>query len=240
MKLDRPELKRSAAGIIRGSKPSAISVGVVYLLLSIVIGLLTSRLLSVNISESEAMNYLQYVMNGNYDYALQYIDRMQPPLSSILLDIILRVVMSIVSAGFILFLLNTIRNTAPCFGNLLDGFGFFFKIILLNLLEGVFISLWSLLLFFPGIIAFYRYRQAIYILIDDPSKSPLQCIRESKEMMKGRKWELFVLDLSFIGWLILASVPVIGYAVRVWTVPCIAMTKALYYERLSKKEYLPY
>ena len=239
MKLDRPELKRSAAGIIRGSKPSAISVGVVYLLLSIVIGLLTSRLMSINISETEAMNYMQYVMNGNYDYALQYIDSMKPPFTSVVLDVVLRVVMSIVSAGFILFLLNTIRNTAPCFGNLLDGFGFFLKIILLNLLEGIFISLWSLLLFFPGIIAAYRYRQAIYILIDDPSKSPLQCIRESKAMMKGHKWELFVLDLSFIGWMLLAGIPVIGYAVRVWTVPYIAMTKALYYERLKNGAYLP-
>ena len=139
-------------------------------------------------------------------------------------------------AGFILFLLNTIRNTGACFGNLLDGFGFFFKIILLSILEYIFITLWSLLFIFPGFIAAYRYSMAIYLLVDDPSRSPLECIRLSKEMMKGHKWELFVLDLSFIGWDILAMLPVVGYAVQIWTVPYISMTKALYYENLSGRD----
>ena len=237
MNLNRPELKRRASDIIRRSDPHVLTVGLVYLLLSIVIGILCSRLISVNVSESEAMNYMQYMANGNYDYALQYLDTMKPPFHSVALDVVLRILMSVVSAGFIIFLLNTIRSTGPCFGNLLDGFGILLKIILLNILEAVFIALWSLLLGFPGIIAYYRYSQAIYLLIDDPSKSPMQCIRESKAMMKGHKWELFVLDLSFLGWFLLASLPVFGYAVRVWSVPYIAMTKALYYERLSHGQY---
>ena len=238
MYFNRSELKHSASDLIRRSNPHVLTVGLVYLVLSIVISLLCSRLISVNVSESEAKNYLQYAMNGNYDYALQYLDTMKPPFSSVALDAVLRILMSVVSAGFIIFLLNTIHDTGPCFGNLLDGFGMLLKIILLNILEAVFIGLWSLLLGFPGIIAKYRYRQAIYILVDDPSKSPMQCIRESKAMMKGHKWELFVLNLSFIGWLLLASLPVLGYAVRVWSVPYIAMTNALYYERLSHGFYI--
>lgn len=237
MYFNRSELKHSASDLIRRSDPHVLTVGLVYLLLNIVVGLLCSRLISVNVSETEAKNYLQYMMNGNYDYALQYLDTMKPPFHSVALDVVLRILMSVVSAGFIIFLLNTIRSTGPCFGNLLDGFGILLKIILLNILEAVFIALWSLLLGFPGIIAYYRYSQAIYLLIDDPSKSPMQCIRESKAMMKGHKWELFVLDLSFLGWFLLASLPVFGYAVRVWSVPYIAMTKALYYERLSHGQY---
>ena len=140
--------------------------------------------------------------------------------------------MSIVGAGFILFLLNTARGNSPCFGNLLDGFGFGLKVVILNILEAVFIGLWSMLLLFPGVIAYYRYSQAIYILVDDPTKSPMQCIRESKAMMAGHKGELFALDLSFLGWYLLSLIPMFGYAVRVWTVPYIGMTKTLYFEAL--------
>ena len=229
---DRSALKRSAAEKIGTSKPKVITVALVYLLLSLLVDLLSSRLLSVNMSDADAARYLQYYAEGNYEYALRYLDIIAPPASSYFIDTLLTIVMSIVSAGFILFLLNTIRRTDPCFGNLLDGFGFGLKIVILNVLEAVFIGLWSMLLVFPGIMAYYRYSQAIYILIDDPAKSPMQCIRESKAMMSGHKGELFALDLSFIGWYLLSLIPMLGYAVRVWTVPYIGMTKALYFEAL--------
>lgn len=136
-------------------------------------------------------------------------------------------------AGFTFFLLNTIRRSGACMGNLLDAFPLFLKLFLLDLLTGIFVFLWSLLLIVPGIIAAYRYRQAIYILLDHPEKSVLQCIRESKQMMAGHKWELFVMDLSFIGWGILANIPYIGYLAQIWTVPYLNLSFALYYEKLS-------
>ena len=46
-------------------------------------------------------------------------------------------------------------------------------------------------------------------------------------LMKGRKWDLFVLDISFIGWELLGTLPIIGYLVRFFTMPYISMTKAL-------------
>jgi hypothetical protein len=70
-------------------------------------------------------------------------------------------------------------------------------------------------------------------LIDDPTKSPVQCLRESRIMMAGHKWELFMLDLSFIGWYLLGLIPYVGYAAQVWSVPYIGMTKAVYYETLT-------
>lgn len=76
----------------------------------------------------------------------------------------------------------------------------------LNFLMIFFISLWSLLLVFPGIIAAYRYRTAFYILAESPEISPIDAIRISKSMTAGRKWDIFVFDLSFIGWFILSAV----------------------------------
>ena len=78
----------------------------------------------------------------------------------------------------------------------------FTQSFLLSLLTGLFTFLWSLLFFIPGIVKSYSYAMAPYILQDDPSKDWKIALNESKEMMKGYKWQLFCLDLSFIGWYI--------------------------------------
>ena len=74
---------------------------------------------------------------------------------------------------------------------------------ILFLLEGLYIFLWTLLLIVPGIIASYRYAMAPFILAENPDMTPSEAIDASKEMMDGHKWELFCLDFSFFGWLLL-------------------------------------
>ena len=138
----------------------------------------------------------------------------------------------ILATGFALYCMGIRQREIMDYGTLFDGFSFTGKIIALNFVMNFFICLWSMLFVIPGVIAYYRYSQAIYILVDDPTKSPMQCIRESKAMMAGHKGELFALDLSFLGWYLLSLIPMFGYAVRVWTVPYIGMTKTLYFEAL--------
>lgn len=99
----------------------------------------------------------------------------------------------------------------------------------LAILQGLFVFLWSLLLVVPGIIAAYRYRQALYLLLDHPEKSAWQCLRESAAVMRGHKWELFVLDLSFLGWMLLSA---LFAPVSIWLDPYRAITNANYYNRL--------
>ena len=232
MPMDSSALKSRAKEVIATSNPRVITVGLVYLVISIILSALGARVMSINISQSEAMNYMRYAADGNYEYALKYAETMRPPAAAYAINALLSFVSGIVGTGFTIFLLNTIRNRKPCFENLLDGFGFWWRIILLDLLQSLIIGLLSLLVLVPGIIAHYRYAQAMYILIDDPTKSPLQCLRESAAMMKGHKKALFLLDLSFIGWYILGMIPYVGYAAQVWSMPYIGMTKALYYETL--------
>lgn len=73
-------------------------------------------------------------------------------------------------------------------------------------LRNLFVSLWSLLLVVPGIIKSYEYRMVSYILVDQPELSRKEVFALSKKMMQGNKWAAFVLDLSFIGWNILAAI----------------------------------
>lgn len=66
------------------------------------------------------------------------------------------------------------------------------------------VFLWSLLFVVPGIIKAYEYAMVPYIAADNPEMKKKEIFALSKQMMTGHKWELFVFDLSFIGWNILS------------------------------------
>lgn len=76
-------------------------------------------------------------------------------------------------------------------------------ILLTMLLKGVQNFLWFLLLIIPGIIKLYAYRMVPYILADNPNIGCKRAIELSCNMTKGHKFDIFILDLSFIGWYLL-------------------------------------
>ena len=49
----------------------------------------------------------------------------------------------------------------------------------------------------------YIYRYSYTVLAEYPTVGAVEAMRMSRNMMKGRKWKLFCLDISFIGWLLL-------------------------------------
>lgn len=233
MFIDRPALKRQARELINTTKPSPVLVALVFVLVSALVSYLYGKVSNVMLSPAEYQEFLRYYTAGDAQSALEIVANHEPTAAGGLVGVLLRIVSLMLSAGFTIFSLNVIRRTAPCFGNLLDGFGMFLRIIVLSVLEGLFVFLWSLLLVVPGIIASYRYRLALYLLLDHPEMSPMQCIRESKRLMNGYKGALFVMDLSFIGWSILAALPIVGYFVMLWVTPYQSLSYALFYTTLT-------
>ena len=233
MQLNRTAVKRKSQELVKVSAPKTLYAGLIILALGMLISFLSARMMGINVSDSDLLQYAKYIQDGNTEYALQVLESVQPPASAVIINIALQIISSVVSVGFVIFLMNVIRNSGACLGNLLDGFGIFFRILWLDILQSLFIFLWSMLFVVPGIIAAYRYRMAVYIMIDNPDMSAMNCIRESKKMMKNHKAELFMFDLSFFGWYLLASIPYLGYVVQVWTIPYINMSFALYYEALK-------
>ena len=77
--------------------------------------------------------------------------------------------------------------------------------IVLSALKTIFIFLWTLLFFIPGIVKSYSYALAEFISRENPEKDATECLDESKKLMNGHKMELFLFDLSFIGWHILSA-----------------------------------
>lgn len=88
-------------------------------------------------------------------------------------------------------------------GALFSQFHQFGNGLCLALLTGIYTFLWTLLLVIPGLIAAYSYAMAPFIQTEHPEYSAGESIRLSKEMMRGHKWELFCLDISFFGWSLL-------------------------------------
>ena len=72
-------------------------------------------------------------------------------------------------------------------------------------LSAIFTFLWSLLFVIPGIVKALSYSQVYYIMCDHPEYTGREAIDASREMMRGHKGELFVLQLSFIGWFLLSA-----------------------------------
>ena len=89
---------------------------------------------------------------------------------------------------------------------------------------------WSLLFVIPGIIAAYRYALVPYLMAEDPELSVGDAIERSKQLMVGRKWKLFCLQLSFIGWLLLCGVT-FGIA-SLWIAPYMEMAETAFYRSL--------
>ena len=105
-----------------------------------------------------------------------------------------------------------------------DGF-------LLNLLTAIYVALWSLLLIIPGIVKSYSYAMAPFIMAEHPEMNANECITASREMMHGHKMELFFLDLSFIGWILL-SILTLGIG-NVFLVPYTHAAHAAFYRDIS-------
>lgn len=107
-------------------------------------------------------------------------------------------------------------------------------------LVSIFTFLWTWLLIIPGIIKAYSYSMTPYIVKDMVASgkqvSATDGINASKELMKGHKMALFIFDLSFLGWNILAAITCgIGY---LWVTPYYQTAKANFYRHIAGDKFL--
>lgn len=112
----------------------------------------------------------------------------------------------------------------------MDRFGDGF---VLSLLTALYVFLWSMLFIIPGIVAAYKYAMAPFILQENRGMRASEAITESKQLMDGSKGELFVLDLSFIGWSLL-NILTLGIG-SLWLNPYMNAARAAFYRTLRPR-----
>jgi uncharacterized membrane protein len=141
----------------------------------------------------------------------------------------------LLDAGYEKIGLLVSRGEKISFKNIFDVFNHTGRALIVCFLRGILTGLGFVLFIVPGFVVMYQYRLAVLVMYDDPNAGAIECLRRSRTLMRGHKMELFVLELSFIGWLILdyfvsaMFIPI----VQLWLSPYICVTRANYYNELT-------
>lgn len=105
-----------------------------------------------------------------------------------------------------IYTMNTDQQK-PGFTDLFNGFRQNFgETFLLGIVKSIFLMLWTLLFIIPGIIKCYSYAMAEYLMARESDLTAMEAIQKSRTLMAGNKMRLFMLNLSFIGWILLMIV----------------------------------
>ena len=138
--------------------------------------------------------------------------------------------------GYVKFNLNLVDKKTASFADLFSEFHRFGAGFLVQLLRAIYTFLWTLLFIIPGIYAAYGYAMAPYILMENPEMTANEAITKSKEMMHGNRWRLFCLEISFIGWSLLAAFFTLGIG-YFWLIPYMETSFAAFYREIKAEKY---
>ena len=93
------------------------------------------------------------------------------------------------------------NNENPELSEIFKGFkGNYLNVVKIMFLMDLKTLLWLLLFIIPGFVKAYEYSMIPYLLAENPNLSADEAFSLSKQMTTGQKMDLFVLDLSFLGW----------------------------------------
>lgn len=163
----------------------------------------------------------------------------------IVIGIMIFIVVLVFSIAFRIFLgapleVGTFRffkRSAEDIVNLGDmGFSFvpgrYFNIVKAMFWRGLLTFLWTLLFIIPGIIKSYAYSMVPFILADNPGIGYRRAVELSNDMTRGHKFRIFVLGLSFLGWIFLGLLA-LGIGI-LFVLPYINATNAQLYLTLRQ------
>ena len=158
----------------------------------------------------------------------------------VIAGVVLLVIGGGIQLGLIRYNLDLLtQEKPPAFLTLFSRMSIFGRALGLRLMMGILTGLWSLLFVIPGIVATYRYVLAPYLMAEHPEMGVMEAISQSKALMRGNKWRLFCLKLSFIGWGILSTLTLgIG---DLWLAPYLNAAKtAFYLELTGRRDAMPW
>ena len=225
--LNRIELKLNAKAITKSARVSAYQMTLLYLVIRFVLGL-ADNYVSADEGTWVEIGDMQFQVQSLFHHAAF------PTPVVVFVSVLVWLLGCVLAAGYVLYHQGVRRGEEMLISSLFDGFGFVGKIVLLNLVMTVFVALWSMLFIIPGIIAGYRYRFALYNLCENPELGVMDALNMSKAQTKGYKLDLFVLDLTFIGWSLLCGLT-LGI-LSIWITPYIQQTDLGYFEAIKAEK----
>ena len=223
--MDRVAIKSLAKEKIKGNKWNLIWP---LLVISIISSILTNLLGGGNLVTINA-DSIKSLQNMSYE-AIMNAAVVNPRAEAI--NTVVSIVVGIITAGYVNYVLTFVRNGSASIDDIMDTIKKkWLQILLANILVGIIVFAFSLLLVIPGIVRAIAYAMVTYIIVDSDLEAK-DALKKSREMMNGYKWDYFVFNLSFIGWFLL--VPFTFGIILIWLIPYMNVAEALYYEKLKE------
>ena len=224
--IDRIQLKREAKDIVRSARVSAYLFTLLYLAIVNVLDVIRTYV------NATVPAYMELYFPGIPvpEFLAQAVEL--PGTLVLFVSVMVWLLTTVLLAGYTLYHLGVRRGEEMGYTSLFDGFSFVGKVILLQLIMMLLISLWSMLFVIPGVIASYRYRFALYNLCENPEMGVMEALAMSCAQTQGHKMDLFVLDLTFVGWRML-SVLTLGIG-DIWITPYVMQTNMGYFQQIKQ------
>ena len=235
--LDRGEIKAEAKGIMRTARVSPYVVTLLVMAIGYVLEKVEMLVQfgSPFFSVTYAIECYRAALSGDMAALEQMITALptQTGTGFFFFSILISLFTLILNGGYYVYCMGIRRGAEMPYATLADGLGAAGKLIWCSIQMSVKIFLWSMLFWIPGIIAAYRYRFAYYNILTDGSITAGEAIRLSCQQTSGMKWQLFVLDLSFIGWSLLSALT-LGL-LNVWLTPYMTLCDLAYFEEGQRR-----
>lgn len=234
---DRALLKRNAKQAFHRNYWTCVAVSAVAMLLtgglSLNTGNSSSSEVSIQTNEYDSFSSLMEIIEQIPDYVWTIV------WASMLVGTVIGLciaffVSNVAQIGCSRYFLEN-REHKTEFGQLFYGFqgGRYGSNVWIMFLKWLYILGWSFLFFIPGIVKAYSYMLVPYILAENSNLDRRRVFELSREMMKGHKWQAFVLELSFIGWILLAAFTPMGILSVFYVNPYLYATYAEFYSALK-------
>lgn len=250
---DSHELKLAAKSRLRQRMLPILLVAAVYILAGYLINYFASELSGAN-AYVRAVSDLVNSYAGQLQEALDDPAQLQAILTQIyasvpsameffagrslvgpLLSVLVTLISLPLAAGYTHHILFESRKKDTSVGFLMHGFKMTFKTVAIGLLTSLAVAVGSLFLVIPGLILSLMFSLSVMVLLDDPDKGAIACMKESARLMSGHKWRLFKLYFSFILWMIAANLvsSLLGVPLlNIYLTPYINLSVANFYNEL--------
>ena len=236
--INRTEIKAEAKQLIRTGRVSPLVVTAIVLVISYVLNRVVNLVTYGTIfPEIYDLQYLQNIFSGmDTDTALNAAAAsmtIRDSMASNFLSILVSLFTTVLMGGYYSYLMGIRQHWEMRYDDLFDGLAVAGRLIWCSILMAVRIFLWSLLFVIPGLVAAYRYRFAIYNIMADDSLSANEAIALSCKQTSGMKLDLFVLDLSFLGWTLLSALTL--NILDIWLYPYMSLCDLAYFEEGQRR-----
>lgn len=215
---------------------SFLAVIIFILIQNVGSGIVSSVRMIISGSTFDYSKYFQYIADGKTDRAREYLyeiyyggSAVATVISMLITAAVSIFVINVIQVGMNKLFINSRLTLKADIGDMFAPFKAYMPTVKTMFFYGLYIFLWSLLLWVPGIIKSFSYFMVPYIIAENPGISTDRAFEISKKAMDGEKGNCFILNLSFIGWYLLGLIAC-----------CIGMYFVIPYQRASLSEFYTY